>query len=95
MKFNLVGAFTIAATAFYTHLLPQADLEEPGYCAQLYVSSNCQNVGPVKPYPDGIYYHDDPAQTPVPDAHHYHGGLAGLISRSRSLLISCDLAAHP
>ena len=95
MQFNLVGAVAIAATAFSTHVLPQADLEEPGYCAQFYQNANCQSPEPDNPYTDGIYYHDDPAQTPVPDAHHYHGGLAGLISRSRSLLISCDLAAHP
>ena len=36
MKFNLVGAFAIAATAFYTHVLPPADLKEPGYCAQAF-----------------------------------------------------------
>ena len=36
MQFNLVGAVVIAATAFSTHVLPQADLEEPGYCAQAF-----------------------------------------------------------
>ena len=36
MKLNLVGTVALAATAFYTHVLPQADLEEPGYCAQAF-----------------------------------------------------------
>jgi hypothetical protein len=74
MHFNLVGAVAIAATAFSTHVLPQADIEELGYCAQFYVNANCQNVGPANPYADGVYYHNDPAQTTEPNAHHYHGG---------------------
>ena len=74
MKFNLVGAAAIAATAFFTHVLPQADIEEPGYCAQFYLNANCQNVGSGKPYTDGVYYHDDPAQTAEPNVYHYHDG---------------------
>jgi hypothetical protein len=31
MKFDLVGPAAIAATAFFTHVLPQADIEDPGY----------------------------------------------------------------
>jgi hypothetical protein len=61
MKFNLVGAAAIAATAFFTRVLPQADIEDPGYCAQFYPNAICQNVAPGKPYTDGVYYHDDPA----------------------------------
>jgi hypothetical protein len=61
MKFYLVGAAAIAATAFSTRVLPQADIEEPGCCAQFYLNAICQNVGPGKPYTDGVYYHDDPA----------------------------------
>jgi hypothetical protein len=34
MKFNLVGAAAIAATACFTDALPRADVEELGYCAQ-------------------------------------------------------------
>jgi hypothetical protein len=30
MQFNLVGAVAIAATTFSTHVLPQADIDEPG-----------------------------------------------------------------
>jgi len=74
MKFNLVAAAAIAATAFSTQVLPQTDIEEPGYCAQFYLNAKCQNVGPRKPYADGIYYHDDPAQTAEPNAHHFHYG---------------------
>jgi hypothetical protein len=74
MKFNLVVAAAVAATAFTTHVLPQADIEEPGHCAQFYLNAKCQNVGPGKPYTDGVYYHDDPAQTAEPNVHHYHGG---------------------
>jgi len=74
MKFNLVGAAAIAVTAFSTHVLPQADIEEPGYCAQFYLNANCQNVGSGKPYTDGVYYHDDPAQTAEPNVYHYHDG---------------------
>lgn len=73
MKSNLVGAAAIAATAFFTHVLPQADIEDPG-CAQFYLNANCQNVGPGKRYADGVYYHDDPAQTADPNVyHHQHG----------------------
>jgi hypothetical protein len=61
MKFNLVGAAAIAATAFFTRVLPQADIDDPGYCAQFYPNAICQNVAPGKPYTDGVYYHDDPA----------------------------------
>jgi hypothetical protein len=75
MKFNLVGAAAIAATALFTHVLPQADdIEDPGYCAEFYLNANCQNVGPGKPYADGVYYHDDPAQTAEPNVYHYHDG---------------------
>jgi hypothetical protein len=61
MKFNLVGAAAIAATAFFTRVLPQADIGNPGYCAQFYPNAICQNVAPGKPYIDGVYYYDDPA----------------------------------
>jgi hypothetical protein len=72
MKFNLVSAAAIAA--FSTHVVPQADIEEPGYCAQFYLNAVCQNARPEKPYTDGIYYHDDPAQTAEPNVYHYHVG---------------------
>ena len=74
MKFNLVGGAAVAAAAFATPGLAQAVIEDPGYCAQFYVNANCQNLGPGNPYTDGVYYHDDPAQTAEPNAYHYHGG---------------------
>jgi hypothetical protein len=74
MQFNSVGAVAIAATAFFTHALPQADIEEPDYCAECYINENCRTVGPASPYADGLYYHNDPAQMTEQDAHHYHGG---------------------
>ena len=74
MKFNLVGAAAIAATAFFTRVLPQADIDDPGYCAQFYPNAICQNVAPGKPYTDGVYYHDDPAQTAEPNVYHYPHG---------------------
>jgi hypothetical protein len=39
-----------------------------------YPNANCQNVGPGKPYADGVYYHDDPAQTAEPNVYHYQHG---------------------
>ena len=74
MKFNLVGAAAVALAAFATPGLAQVVIEDPDYCEQFYQNANCQSPESGNPYTDGVYYHDDPAQTPVPDAHHYHGG---------------------
>jgi hypothetical protein len=56
MKLALIGAATVAATAFATPVLAQAVIEDPGYCAQFYPNANCQNLGPGNPYTDGGYY---------------------------------------
>jgi hypothetical protein len=74
MKFNLVGAAAVVAAAFATPGLAQAVIEDPGYCAEFYLNANCQNLGPGNPYTDGVYYHDDPAQTAEPNAYRDHGG---------------------
>ena len=59
MKFALIGATVVAAAAFATHVLAQAVISDPGYCAQFYPDANCQNLGPGNPYTDGGYYRDD------------------------------------
>jgi hypothetical protein len=48
--------------------LAQVGFEDPNYCEHLYLNSNCQNPEPGDPYPDGVYYHNDPAQTAEPNA---------------------------
>jgi len=72
MKFNSVGATAVAAAAFLTPVLAQADIEDPGHCARYYQNANCQNVRPSNSYTDGVYYHDDP-QTAEPNEYPYHG----------------------
>jgi hypothetical protein len=47
-KFALLGA-ALLATALATPALAQAVVEDPGYCAQFYPNSNCQNYGPGNP----------------------------------------------
>ena len=74
MKFALIGATAVAAAAFAAPALAQAVISNPGYCAQFYPDANCQNLGPGNPYTDGVYYHDDPAQTAEPNAYRDHGG---------------------
>jgi hypothetical protein len=59
MKFALIGAVAVAATALVTPALAQAVLSNPGYCAQFYPDANCQNLGPGNPYTDGGYYRDN------------------------------------
>jgi len=59
MKFALIGAVALAATAFVTPALAQAVISDPGYCAQFYPDANCQNYGPGNPYTDGGYYRDN------------------------------------
>jgi hypothetical protein len=72
MKFNLV-ATAIAATAFSADVLPRADIDELGYCAQFYLYANCRNDGRGNPYTDSVYYHDDPTQKAQSNAYHYYG----------------------
>jgi hypothetical protein len=68
MKFNLVCAAAVASAAFATPGLAQVAFEDPNYCEHLYLNANCQNPEPGNPYPDGVYYHNDPAQTAEPNA---------------------------
>jgi len=72
-QFALIEA-AVAAAAFSTPGLAQADIEDPGYCAEFYLNEKCQNLGSGKRYTDGVYYHNDPAQTNEPNAYHYHPG---------------------
>jgi hypothetical protein len=55
MKYALIGAAALAATAFASPALAQAVIEDPGYCAQFYPNANCQNYGPGNPYTGGSY----------------------------------------
>jgi hypothetical protein len=50
MKFALLGAVAIAATALATPVSAQAVISDPGYCAQFYPNANCQNLGQGNPY---------------------------------------------
>ncbi|MDB5603253.1 MAG: hypothetical protein JWP25_153 [Bradyrhizobium sp.] len=50
MKFALLGAAALAATALVTPLKAQQVISDPGYCAQFYPNANCQNLGPGNPY---------------------------------------------
>lgn len=62
MKFALLGAAALAATALVTPVKAQEVISNPGRCAQYYPNANCQNLGPGNPYTDGGYraqYGDD------------------------------------
>lgn len=50
MKFALLGAAVVAATALVTPVEAQEVIYNPGYCAQFYPNANCQNKGPGNPY---------------------------------------------
>jgi hypothetical protein len=50
MKFVLLGAAAVAATALVSPVAAQAVISDPGYCAQFYPDANCQNLGPGNPY---------------------------------------------
>jgi hypothetical protein len=50
MKFALLGAVAVAATALVMPLKAQQVISDPGYCAQFYPNANCQNLGPGNPY---------------------------------------------
>jgi len=52
-QFKLLGAALILAAATTTPLLAQEVVYEPGYCAQYYPNSNCQNIGPGNPLYSG------------------------------------------
>jgi hypothetical protein len=79
MKPALIGAIAVVAAAFATPALAQAVVEDPGYCAQFYPNSNCQELGPGNPYTDGGYYRQNRHAMTLqhaaePDEYRYHGG---------------------
>ena len=55
MKFAMLAAAAIAATAMATPLTAQEVITNPGKCAQYYPNANCQNYGPGNPYTGGGY----------------------------------------
>jgi hypothetical protein len=72
MKFNLAAA-AVATTAFSADVLPGANIDDLGYCAQFYLRPNCRADGRDNPYTDSVYYHDDPTQKAQPNAYDYYG----------------------
>jgi hypothetical protein len=81
MKLALIGAAAVVAAAFATPALAQAAIEDPGYCAQFYPNSNCQNPAWENPSIDGDYYRDRQNANGVmshqvveSNAYRYHGG---------------------
>jgi hypothetical protein len=50
MKFALLGAVALAATALVGPSNAQQVISDPGYCAEFYPNANCQNLGPGNPY---------------------------------------------
>jgi hypothetical protein len=55
MKFALLGAAALAATALVTPAKAQEVIYNPGRCAQFYPNANCQNLGPGNPYTNRGY----------------------------------------
>jgi len=62
IRYKTVGAVVLAA-AFAGQAHAQAVVEEPGYCAQYYPNSNCQNYGPGNPLYPGSWVPAGPAGT--------------------------------
>jgi hypothetical protein len=60
IKHLAVGAVVLAA-AFAGRAHAQAVVEDPGYCAQYYPNSNCQNYGPGNPLYPGSWAPAGPA----------------------------------
>jgi hypothetical protein len=55
--FKLLGAAVILATAIASPVTAQQVISEPGYCAQFYPNSNCQNKGYGNPYTGSSGYY--------------------------------------
>jgi len=55
MKFAMLAAAAIAATAMVMPVTAQEVITNPGKCAQYYPNANCQNYGPGNPYTGGGY----------------------------------------
>src|SRR5256886_17460513 len=55
-KFGLLGAAgVILSSALASPATAQEVIYNPGYCAQFYPNTNCQNKGPGSPYDGGSY----------------------------------------
>jgi hypothetical protein len=55
MKFAMLAAAAIAATAMVMPVTAQEVITNPGKCAQYYPNANCQSYGPGNPYTGGGY----------------------------------------
>jgi hypothetical protein len=80
IRYVAVSAVVLAA-AFAGQAHAQAVVEDPGYCAQYYPNSNCQNYGPGNPLspgswvpvgPAGAYRGSSYAAVPPVIVHHRH-----------------------
>jgi hypothetical protein len=60
IRYMGVGAVLLAA-AFAGQARAQAVVEDPGYCAQYYPNSNCENYGPGNPLYPGSWVPAGPA----------------------------------
>jgi hypothetical protein len=70
MKFALLGAAALAASALVVPAKAQHVISDPGYCAQFYPDANCQNYGPGNPYTDGGYQAGNYANMGPEHRHH-------------------------
>ena len=77
IRYMTVSAVLLAA-AFAGQAHAQAVVEDPGYCAQFYPNSNCQNYGPGNPLYPGSWVPAWPyrgpsyAAAPPVIVHHHH-----------------------
>jgi len=71
MKFALLGAAALGATALASPSHAQAVISDPGYCAQFYPDANCQNLGPGNPYTSDGWRTNYPDMQ-QPRVHHAH-----------------------
>jgi hypothetical protein len=79
IRLMAVGTVMLA-TALASQAHAQAVVEDPGYCAQYYPNSNCQNYGPGNPLYPGSWvpagpaggYHRGPYAYATPAFTHHH-----------------------
>lgn len=77
IRYLAAGAMLLA-TAFAGGADAQAVVEDPGYCAQFYPNSNCENYGPGNPLypgswaPAGTYVRGPYAAAAPMTVHHRH-----------------------
>jgi hypothetical protein len=72
MKRVLIDA-AVAVTALVAPAFSPVIGDDPGYFGRFYPDEKCQSPGPGNPSADGVYYHNDPAQTAEPDGYCDHG----------------------